>query len=77
MPQTIKGVFFDLLGTLLIYGDMEKAWQDWLEVFFAGLKEDGLIVLPEEFARKCDGFFGREVNGKAGDGLTVYEQRIA
>ena len=26
----IRGVFFDLYGTLLRYGDMKSAWADWL-----------------------------------------------
>jgi len=26
----IRGVFFDVYGTLLRYGDMKLAWADWL-----------------------------------------------
>lgn len=25
----IEGVFFDLYGTLILLGDMQKAWNDW------------------------------------------------
>jgi FMN phosphatase YigB (HAD superfamily) len=28
MRMTIRGVFFDLYGTLLVYGDMKAAWFD-------------------------------------------------
>jgi hypothetical protein len=31
-----QGVFFDLYGTLLIYGDMTAAWADWLSDLHSG-----------------------------------------
>jgi hypothetical protein len=40
--QNIKGVFFDLYGTLLIDGDMKTAWSDWLIAFFSQLVPLGL-----------------------------------
>ncbi|MFC1452257.1 HAD family hydrolase [Verrucomicrobiota bacterium] len=49
LQRTTKGVFFDLYGTLLVYGDMEAAWADWLRafheslrIFDAALEETGL-----------------------------------
>ena len=35
---TIHGVFFDLYGTLLVYGNTAAAWADWL-AFHARLEE--------------------------------------
>ena len=29
-----KGVLFDLYGTLIVYGDMEKAWNAWYDVIY-------------------------------------------
>ena len=34
--MTFKGVFFDLYGTILVYGDVQAAWVDWLAEICAG-----------------------------------------
>ncbi len=71
-----KGIFFDLYGTLLIYGDVNAAWSDWLTGFYNALCEDGLAMSREAFASHCDAFFGRDELPAANDGLTVFERRI-
>jgi putative hydrolase of the HAD superfamily len=71
-----KGVFFDLYGTLLIYGDVNAAWSDWLTGFYNALCEDSLAMSQEAFASHCDAFFGRDEPPAANDGLTVFERRI-
>lgn len=71
-----KGIFFDLYGTLLIYGDMPSAWSDWLSVFYDRLWACGLLLSKEEFAEHCHGFFKRPEPPCREDGLTVYERRI-
>lgn len=73
---TVNGVFFDLFGTLLIYGNMEQAWSDWLSEFHSRLKQNGLTMPQEKFARCCNGFFSRKAPKKENDNLTVYELRI-
>jgi HAD superfamily hydrolase (TIGR01549 family) len=72
-----KGVFFDLYGTLLVFGDVLAAWDDWLSAFYEQLHAHGLAMSKEEFAEVCDGFFGRPEPPPRGDGLTLYERRIA
>ncbi|MBN2226254.1 MAG: HAD family hydrolase [candidate division Zixibacteria bacterium] len=74
--MTYSGVFFDLYGTLLIYGDMETAWAEWLEVFYASLCRRGLTVSKTAFAETCNNFFARAEPESDGDNLTVYERRI-
>jgi len=74
--MTYTGVFFDLYGTLLVYGDMETAWADWLEVFYAGLCRRGLTLSKTAFAETCNNFFARPEPDDNGDNLTVYERRI-
>jgi HAD superfamily hydrolase (TIGR01509 family) len=71
-----KGVFFDLYGTLLIYGDMEAAWSDWLTALRGCLQPHGLFMAQEDFAERCDGFFSRKVTFSGNDGHTAYERRI-
>src|SRR4030081_1032536 len=71
-----KGVFFDLYGTLLILGDMKKAWSDWMGVFHDGLSDHGLSLDEAAFGHHCDRFFGKEEPPAAAGGLTVFERRI-
>ncbi|MFN2272614.1 MAG: HAD family hydrolase [Anaerolineae bacterium] len=74
--MTFKGVFFDLYGTLLVYGDAQAAWADWLTAFYERLTASGLSMPKEVFAGRCDGFFSRTAPSPQDDGLTIYERRI-
>ncbi|MBN1978644.1 MAG: HAD family hydrolase [Anaerolineae bacterium] len=74
--MTFKGVFFDFYGTLLVYGDMQAAWADWLAAFYGRLAANGLSMPQEAFAERCDGFFSRPAPSSQDDGLTIYERRI-
>ena len=75
--MSIQGYFFDLYGTLLVYGDMNQAWSDWLSAFYDRLKAQGLNCSRADFSRACDGFFSAEPPAAAqGDRLTVLERRI-
>ena len=73
---TANGVFFDLFGTLLLYGNMQQAWLDWLFKFHSLLNQHGLKMSRKDFASSCNGFFTRQAPGKENDELTVYELRI-
>ncbi len=70
-----KGVFFDLYGTLLVFGDMHAAWADWLSALHRCLHRCGLRMDRETLARHCDGFFSRPEPPPV-DGLSVFERRI-
>jgi HAD superfamily hydrolase (TIGR01509 family) len=74
--KKVNGVFFDLYGTLLEYGDMTAAWQLWLDALHSTLQGAGLAIDREAFAKVCDGFLARPEPPTAEDGLTVYERRI-
>lgn len=71
----IEGVFFDLYGTLILLGDTQKAWNEWLVALREGLEAAGCSVGLDELARRCDGFLGQP-EPPAADGLTVYERRL-
>jgi len=71
-----KGVFFDLYGTLLVFGDLGRAWEGWFEVLHRHLGAMGLDLSRPDLQRRCDGFFGRPEPPAADDGLTIFERRF-
>jgi HAD superfamily hydrolase (TIGR01549 family) len=71
-----KGIFFDLYGTLLVYGNMKQAWSDWLSAFYDLLKERGLNLSKDAFALECDGFFSKAAPIGNDNDLTELERRI-
>ena len=74
--MSIQGIFFDLYGTLLVYGNMKKAWSDWLLTFYHLLKKQGLNLTEKSFSEECDGFFSTPAPVSNKDHLTVLERRI-
>jgi putative hydrolase of the HAD superfamily len=74
--KATKGVFFDLYGTLLILGNMQQAWSDWMDVLYATLCPRGSSPSKAAFENCCHQFFGKEQPAPANDGLTIFERRI-
>src|SRR5689334_17637623 len=75
--RKIKGAFFDLYGTLLILGDMQRAWSDWIEVLYTTLCPKERAVTRDIFDECCHQFFGKEEPvAEIEDGLTVFERRL-
>ncbi len=72
----IRGIFFDLYGTLFLYGDMKKAWTVWLNTFYSCLSDLGLKMSKKDFSNACDQFFGREEPAVINKDLTLLENRI-
>ena len=72
----VKGIFFDLYGTLLVYGNMKRAWSDWLSSFYDSLRERGLNLPKDAFALECDGFFSKAAPSGDENNLTELERRI-
>src|SRR5882724_10884987 len=72
----IKGVFFDLYGTLLILGNMKQAWSDWMDVLYTTLFPDTPVVTRSAFGDRCHQFFGKEEPVSTERRLTVFERRI-
>jgi len=63
-----------LYGTLLVYGDMGKAWNAWIEDVRRSLSALGLNLNDDVLRGHCDGFFARKV--ETIPGLVVYESRL-
>jgi len=74
--MSLQGIFFDLYGTLLVYGNMKRAWSDWLSTFYDLLKKRDLNISRETFSKECDGFFSMDEPAGGGDHLTALECRI-
>jgi putative hydrolase of the HAD superfamily len=72
----VKGIFFDLYGTLMVYGNMKQAWSDWLSTFYDLLKRLGLNLPKDSFAHECDGFFSKVAPVGDENDLTELERRI-
>jgi putative hydrolase of the HAD superfamily len=74
--MSLRGVFFDLYGTLLCYGDMQAAWTDWMHAFHESLVPHGLRISPAEFALQCDGFFTQPEPERRDEAFTIFEARV-
>ena len=72
----IRGVFFDLYGTLLRYGDMEAAGDSWFRSIRRDLIACGRAFDDETLIRVCKEFLLQPEPPVQDDGLTVYERRI-
>ncbi|MGD2185923.1 MAG: HAD family hydrolase [Desulfobacterales bacterium] len=74
--MSLRGILFDLYGTLLVYGNMTDAWSDWLSTFYDLLKSQGLNLPKDNFALECDGFFSKDEQPGGENDLTELECRI-
>lgn len=74
-----KGIFFDLYGTLFIFGDMNAAWNDWAEAYYKCVIDYGNNIEEQRFKSSLDGFFSRpkpNLPRNGNESLTIYEHRI-
>ena len=72
----IRGVFFDLYGTLLRYGDMEAAGESWFHAIRRELIACDRAFDEETLIRLCEEFLLQPEPPVQDDGLTVYERRM-
>ena len=76
MKLNKRGIFFDLYGTLLVYGDMRLAWSDWLKAFYSKLEPLGLSLSLDAFSAQCDRFMEKQQIPDRDNELTPFEYRI-
>jgi HAD superfamily hydrolase (TIGR01509 family) len=72
----IKGVFFDLHGTLLVSPDLSKAWADWFTAFHTCMMGAGVTLSKQEFTTCLESFFEKPVYKSEDNELSVFERRI-
>lgn len=74
--KRIKSVVFDCYGTLYLFGNMKKAWIDWVNVFYKSATMAGMCIKKEEFFNAVDGFMSRPKPTEINSGFTLFEQRV-
>jgi HAD superfamily hydrolase (TIGR01509 family) len=74
--EGIKGIFFDLHGTLFVPTNIEAAWEDWFTTFHSCMEECGLKMSSEEFKEQIGDFFDRPMPEPEDDETSVFERRI-
>jgi len=72
----VRGVFFDLHGTLVISDDLPKAWDDWRVAFHGCMAQHGLESSLDEFRVEVDGIFEKPEPEYHAPGLSVFERRV-
>jgi len=72
----IKGIFFDLYGTLLKYGDMQAAWLAVFDALHRILSRYNGPIDRNTLWESCRGLFSEAEPPCIEDGLTVYERRL-
>lgn len=55
--DNIKGVFFDLHGTLLLSDDIDSAWDRWAHAFHEAILEKGANLSFDEFKKLLQNLF--------------------
>ncbi len=72
----IRGVFFDLHGTLLLSPDFSVAWEEWHDAFHLRMAEHGLTMSREEFRSYAEGLFKMPEPEYKNTEMTLFERRV-
>lgn len=75
MSKSVKGIFFDLYGTLLVFEDFDKANFDWVNTFYEliGRKNGMKFSVLEQI---CKEILETEIEKDFVNGFTTYETKI-
>jgi len=72
----IKGIFFDLNGTLMEYGNLKKAHQDHENSIFSYLCKKGMIIPREIFDEYVKNYFDIEIVKENSSNMTYFEYKL-
>ena len=75
LSKSVKGVFFDLYGTLLVLNDTGKSWKDWAKTYYGLIKNKAGLSF-DDFSRSCNGMFSHKAARDPSGDLTTYETRL-
>ena len=72
----IKGVFFDLHGTLLLSDDVDAAWENWVQAFHREMTANGATATLEEFKMHLETLFNAPEPEYRKPGMTLFMRRV-
>lgn len=74
--NTIKGIFFDLHGTLLLSNDINCAWDRWVRAFFEEIKNKGSDITFPKFKELLKNLFNGSEPDFQEKGFTLFMRRV-
>ena len=72
----IRGVYFDLHGTLLVSDDVDAAWERWVRAFHREMKLRGAEATLDEFKKRLKTLFNAPEPGYREPGMTLFMRRV-
>jgi len=75
LKEKIKGVFFDLYGTLLVYDDYDKSDNVWVNTFYDFVGKKNNLTL-DNVQQICKEILESDVEKDLVNGFTTYETKI-
>lgn len=72
----IRGVFFDLHGTLLLSDDVDAAWENWVRAFHREMTLKGAAATLDEFKTHLETLFNAPDPGYSEPGMTLFMRRV-
>jgi putative hydrolase of the HAD superfamily len=72
----IRGVFFDLHGTLLLSDDVDAAWENWVQAFHREMTLRGAAATLDEFKKHLETLFNAPEPGYTEPGMTLFMRRV-
>ena len=74
--DTIKGIFFDLHGTLLLSKDINSAWDRWARAFFKAIQNKGSDITFPKFKELLQNLFNESEPDFQENGFTLFMKRV-
>jgi putative hydrolase of the HAD superfamily len=72
----IRGVFFDLHGTLLLSDDVDAAWENWVQAFHHEMTLKGAEATLDEFKAHLETLFNAPEPEYRAPGMTLFMRRV-
>ncbi len=74
--EHIRGVFFDLHGTLLLSDDVDAAWENWVQAFHREMTLRGAAATLDEFKKHLETLFNSPEPRYSEPGMTLFMRRV-
>ena len=73
--ENLKGIFFDLYGTLLVFDDFDEANSEWENSFYEMIGKDKQLN-ADEIHKICTEILKMQIKKEPAGNLTTYETKI-